>query len=178
LLLYRPPSGVFCKIACSGGAAYCTHQVLTLLEITVKPALFPIAGQTKIRSFRREIGTSEEEGCLKLFDLSRTIPYGVRNLLYDDAGGRMEPHMSVVSFDGQDVFPQCGLAEALLCDDGVPNRSHGKSLLGSEKKECCLIRGGLSFSIYQGYPKLSESPPSSGRTPTCVARLQGIRSSC
>jgi len=86
--------------------------------------------------------------------------------------------MAVVSFDGQDVFPQCGLAEALLSDDRVPIRSYGKSLLGSEKKECCLISGGLSFSINQGHPKLSESPASSGRMPTCVAWLQGSRSSC
>jgi hypothetical protein len=86
--------------------------------------------------------------------------------------------MGVVSFDGQDVFPQRGLAEALLCDDGVPIRRRGKSLLGSVKKECCLIRGGLSLGIYQGHPKLSESPASSGRMPTCVAWLQGSRSSC
>ncbi len=86
--------------------------------------------------------------------------------------------MGVVSFDGQDVFPQCGFAEALLCDDGVPIRSLGKYLLGSEKRGCCLMRGGLSFSIYQGHPKLSESPAGSGRMPTCVARLQWSRSSC
>ncbi len=90
----------------------------------------------------------------------------------------MEPPMSVVSFDGQDVFPQCGLAEALLCDDEVPNRSHGKSLLGSAKKEYYLIRSGLSFSIHQGHRKLSESPASSGRMPTCVVWLHGSRSSC
>ncbi len=86
--------------------------------------------------------------------------------------------MGVVSFDGQDVFPQRGFAEALPCDDGFPIRSHSKSLLGLEKEECCLIRGGLSFSIYQGDPKLSESPASSGRMPTCVAWLQGSRFSC
>ncbi len=131
-----------------------------------------------MRSFRREIGTSEEAGFLELYDLSCTIQYGVRNLLYDDAGGPVEPHMSVVLFDAQDVFPQRGLAEALLCDDGVPIRSYGKSLIGSEKKECCLIRGGLSFSISQGHPKLNESPASSGRMPTCMAWLQGSRSSC
>jgi hypothetical protein len=28
-------------------------------------------------------------------------------------------------------------------------------LLGSEKKECCLIRGGLSFSIY---PYIKDTP--------------------
>jgi hypothetical protein len=61
------------------------HQVLTLLKITVKPALIPMPGETKIRSFRRETGTSEEAGCLELFDLSRTIKCGVRNLFYDDA---------------------------------------------------------------------------------------------
>jgi len=138
----------------------------------------PSAGQTKIWSFRRDIGTSEEVGCLKPFGLSRTIQYGVRNLLHDDAGGGVEPHMGVVSFDRQEVFPQCGFAKALLCDDGVAIRSHGKSLLGSEKKECCLIRGGLSFSMYKGQPKLNESPASSGRMPTCVAWLQGSRSSC
>jgi hypothetical protein len=38
---------------------YCT-RVLTLLKITVKPALLPIAGQNKIRSFRWETGPSEE----------------------------------------------------------------------------------------------------------------------
>ena len=157
---------------------YGPHPVLTLLKITDKPALFPIAGQTKMRSFRREIGTSEEAGCLEPFDLSCTIQYGVRNLQYDDAGGGVEPHMSIVSFDGQDVFSQRGLAEALLCDDGAPIRSYGKSLIGSEKKECCLIRGGLSFSISQGHPKLNESPANSGRMPTCMAWLEGSRSSC
>ncbi len=86
--------------------------------------------------------------------------------------------MGVVSFDGQDLFPQRGIAEALPCDDGVPIRSHGKSLLGSVRKECCLIRSGLSFSIYQGHPKLSEGPASSGGMPTCVAWLQRSRSSC
>jgi hypothetical protein len=86
--------------------------------------------------------------------------------------------MGIVFFDGQDVFPQRGFAEALPCDDGVPIRSHGKSLLGSEKKECCLIRGGRSYNIYQGHPKLGESPASSGRMPTCVAWLQLSRSSC
>jgi hypothetical protein len=124
-------------------ARYCTHWVLTLLKITVKPSLIPIAEQTKMRSFRRGIGTSEEVGCLKQFDLSRSIRYGVPNLLYDDAGGRVELLMSVVSLDGRGVSLKYGFAEALLCDDGVPIRSHGKSLLGSEKKECCLTRGGL-----------------------------------
>jgi hypothetical protein len=86
--------------------------------------------------------------------------------------------MGVVPFDGQDVFPQHGLAEALLCDGGVPIRSHGKFLLSTEKKECCLFTVGPRFSMYQGHPKLSESPASSGRMPTCVAWLQGSRSSC
>ena len=86
--------------------------------------------------------------------------------------------MGVVSFNGQDVFPQRGFAEAPLCDEGGPIQSHGKSLLGSKKKECCLIRGALSFSISQGHPKLNESPASSGRMPTCMAWLQGSRSSC
>jgi hypothetical protein len=86
--------------------------------------------------------------------------------------------MGVVSFDGHDVFPQRGFAEAPLCDDGVSLRSHGKSLLGAEKKECYLIRRRLSFSICQGHPKLNESPASSGRMPTCVPWLQGSRSSC
>jgi hypothetical protein len=131
----------------------------------------------KIRSFRKEIVTSEVS-CLKLFDLSRSIRYGVSNLLYDDAGGRVEPLMSVVSFDGRGVFLKYGLAEALLCDDGVPIRSHGKSSLGSEKKECCLTRGGLSFRTHEGQPKLSESPANSSRMPTCTAWLQGSRSSC
>ena len=44
------------------------HRVLTLLKFTVKPALIPIAEQTKIRSFTREIGTSQEAGYLELFD--------------------------------------------------------------------------------------------------------------
>jgi len=131
-----------------------------------------------MRSFRRKIRTSEEAGCLELYDLSCTTQYGVRNLQYDDAGGGVEPHMSVVSFDGHDGFPQRGFAEALLCDDEDPIRSHGKSLLGSEKKECCLTRGRPSFSISQGRPKLNESPANSGRMPTCVAWLQGSRSSC
>ncbi len=86
--------------------------------------------------------------------------------------------MGVVPFDGQDVFPQCGLAEALLCDGGFPIRGHGKFLLSIEKKECCLIRVGPSFSIYQGHSKLSESPASSGRMPTCTAWLPENRSSC
>jgi hypothetical protein len=138
-------------------ARYCTHWVLTLLKIAVKPSLIPIAEQTKIRSFRRGIGTSEEVSCLKLFDLFRTIQYGVRNLLYDNAGGGVEPLMSVVSFDGRVVFLKYGLAEPPLYDDGVSIRSHDKSLLGSEKKQCCLISGGPSFSIYQGHAKLTES---------------------
>jgi hypothetical protein len=81
-------------------------------------------------------------------------------------------------FDGQDVFPQRGLAEALVRDDGVPIRSHGKSLLGSEKKECCLIRGGLSSSIHHGHAKLSERRANSGRMPTCVVWSKGSSSSC
>jgi hypothetical protein len=125
-----------------------------------------------MRSFGREIGTSEEAACLELFDFSCTIKYGVRNLLYDDAGGGAEPHMSVVYFDGHDGFPQRGFAEALLCDDEVPSRSHGKSLLGSEKKECCFTRGRPSFSISQRRAKLNESPANLGRIPTCVSRLQ------
>jgi hypothetical protein len=157
---------------------YGTHQVLTLLKITVKPALFPIAGQTKMLSFRREIGTPEEAACIELFDLSCTIKYGVRNLLYDDAAGGVEPHMSVVYFDGHDGFPERGFAEALLCDYGVPIRSYGKSLLGSEKKECCFARGRPSFSIYQRRPKLNESPANLGRMATCLARLEGSRPSC
>ena len=32
-----------------------------------------------------------EVGCSKLFDLSHTIQYGVRYLLYDEAGGGVEP---------------------------------------------------------------------------------------
>jgi hypothetical protein len=131
-----------------------------------------------MRSFRREMGTPEEVGYLKPFDLSRTKQDGVRNLLHDDVGVRVEPHMGVASFDGQDVFPQCGRGEALLCDEGVPIRSHGKSLLSSEKKERRLIRGGLSFSIYQRHTKLSENPASSGRRPTCVSWLQGSTTSC
>jgi len=59
-------------------------------------------------------------------------------MLYDDAGGRVEPPMGVVPFDGQDVFPQRGLAGALLCDGGVPIRGHGRFLLSTEKKECCF----------------------------------------
>ena len=35
---------------------YCARGVLTLLKITVKPALLPIAGQTKIRSLSWELG--------------------------------------------------------------------------------------------------------------------------
>jgi hypothetical protein len=80
--------------------------------------------------------------------------------------------MSFISFDGRDVFLQRGLTEDLRCDDSVPIRSRGKPLLGSEKKEGCLIRGGLSFSINQGHLKLSESPASSGRMPICAACLQ------
>jgi len=64
---------------------------------------------------RRGIEASDEAGCLGLFDLSRTKQFGVRNMLYDDAGGRLEPPMGVVPFDGQGVFPQRGLAEALSC---------------------------------------------------------------
>jgi len=45
-----------------------------------------------MRSFRREMGTPEEVGYLKPFDLSRTKQDGVRNLLYDDVGVRVEPH--------------------------------------------------------------------------------------
>ncbi len=86
--------------------------------------------------------------------------------------------MGVVLFDGQDVFPQRGLAGILLCDAEVPIRSDGKFLLSTEKKECRLISVGPSFSIYQGHPKLSESPASSSRMPTCMAWLQGNRSSC
>jgi hypothetical protein len=127
---------------------------------------------------RRGIEASDEAGCLKLFDLSRTMQFGVRNMLYEDAGGRVEPPMGVIPFDGQDVFPQRGFAEALLCDGGVPIRGHGKFLLSTEKKVCCLIRVGPSFSIYQGHSKLSDSPASSGRMPTCTAWLQGNRSSC
>ena len=84
----------------------------------------------------------------------------------------------VVSFDGQNVFLRYGLAEPLPCDDGVPIRSHGKSLLGVEKKGCCLIRGGLSFSNYQGHRKLSESPASLCRMLICTAWLHGSRSPC
>ena len=135
--------------------------------------------------------TSEAVGCPKLLDLSRAIRYGVRNWPYDDTGGRVEPHMGVVSLDGQDVFPERRLAEALPCDAGFLIRSHGKSLPGvgarfmngtdrggSEKKECCLIRRGLSFSIRERHPKLSEGPASSGRMPTCATWMQGRRSSC
>jgi hypothetical protein len=86
--------------------------------------------------------------------------------------------MGVVRFDGQDVFPQRGLAEALLCDGEVAIRSHSKFLLSTAKKECCLITVGPRFSIYQGNPKLSESPANLGRMPTCTAWLAGIRSSC
>jgi hypothetical protein len=131
-----------------------------------------------MQSFRREIGTSEEAACLELFDLSCTIKCGVGNLLYDGAGGGVEPHMSVVYFDGHDGFPQRGFAEAMLCDDEVPIRSHGKSLLGSEKKECCFTRGRPSFSIYQRRPKLNESPANSGQIPTCTAWSRGSRSEC
>ncbi len=86
--------------------------------------------------------------------------------------------MGVVPFDGQDVFPQRGLAGILLCDGEVPIRSHGKFLLSTKKKECCLISVGPSFSIYQGHPQMSESPASAGRMPTSMALLQGNRSSC
>jgi hypothetical protein len=51
-------------------------------------------------------------------------------------------------------------------------------LLSAEKKECCFIRVGASFSIYQGHSKLSESPASPCRMPTCTLWLQGNRSSC
>jgi hypothetical protein len=154
------------------------HRVLTLPKITVKPALIPTVGQTKIPPFSRGIGTLEGVGCSKLFDLSHTIQYGVRYLLYDKAGGRVEPNMSVLTFDGEQVFQQRGLTGALLCEDGVLIRSHGKSLLGSEEKQCCLFRGGFSLSIYQGHLKLSESPVSSGQIPTCTAWLRGSRSQC
>src|SRR6267378_4265975 len=70
------------------------HRVFTLLKITVKPALIPIGGRAKIRSFRREIGTSEEASCLELPDLSRTIKYGVRNLHYNDADERSHKWVS------------------------------------------------------------------------------------
>ena len=156
---------------------YCTSQVLTLLRITVKPALFPTLGRTKIRSFRRGIGTSEEVGLSKLFDLSHTIQYGVRNLLYDEVGARVEPHMSVVTFDELHVFQQRGLAEALLCEDGVPIRGHDKSLLGSANKEC-LFRGGFGLNIHEGHNKLRESPASLGQILTCMTWLQGSRSQC
>lgn len=86
--------------------------------------------------------------------------------------------MSVVTFEGQQGFEQRGLTEAVLCEDGVLIRSYGKSLLGSEEKQCCLFRGGSSFSIYQGNLKLSESPASSGEIPTCAAWLRGSRLPC
>ncbi len=86
--------------------------------------------------------------------------------------------MSVITFDRQQVFQQRRLTEALLCEDGVLIRSHGKSLLGTEEKLCCLFRGGFSLSIYQGHHKLSESPASSGQIPTCTAWLRGSRSQC
>ncbi len=86
--------------------------------------------------------------------------------------------MSVVSFDGHDGFPERGFAEALLCGEEAPIRSHGKSFLGSEKKEGCLFRGGSSFCIYQGRHKLSESPASSGQIPTCMTWLRVSSSQC
>jgi hypothetical protein len=127
---------------------------------------------------RRGIEASDEAGCLRLFDLSRTKQFGVRNMLYDDAGGQLEPPMGVVPFDGKGVFPQRGRAEALLSDGGFPIRGYGKFLLSAEKRVCCSIRVGPSFGVYQGHHKLSESPATSGRMPTCTAWLQGNRSSC
>jgi len=55
--------------------------------------------------------------------------------------------MSVVSFDGHDGFPERGFAEALLCGEEAPIRSHGKSFLGSEKKTGCLFREGLALHL-------------------------------
>ena len=116
-----------------------------------------------MRPFRRGIGTVEEVvGCL----------------LYDETGGRVELHMSVVTFDGEQGFRQRGLTEALLCEDPVLIRSHRKSLLGSGEEQYCLFKGGFSFNIYQGNLKLSESPESSGQIPTCVAWLRGSRFQC
>jgi len=86
--------------------------------------------------------------------------------------------MSVVTFDGQHVFQQRELAEALLCVDGIPIPSLNESLLGSEGKKYCLFRGGFSFSIYQGHHKLSESPGSSGEIPTCMSWSRGSRFQC
>jgi hypothetical protein len=157
---------------------FCARRVLTLPKITVKPALIPTVGRKKIRPFRREIGALEEVGSSKLFDRSHTVQYGVRYLLYDETGGQVELHMSVVTFDGQQGFQQCGLTVAPPCEDPVLIRSHRKSLLGSEEKQCCLFRGGFSFRIYQGNLKLSESPESSGQIPTCAAWLRGSRFQC
>jgi len=55
----------------------------------------PIGEQTKMRSLEGD-EASDEAGCLKLFDLSRTKQFGVRNMLYDDAGERVE-HLWVSS---------------------------------------------------------------------------------
>jgi len=62
------------------------------------------------------------------------MQYDVPNLLYDDAARGLRPPMGVARFDGQDVFPQRGFPEDLVCDDGVPIRSHGKSFWLREKR--------------------------------------------
>jgi hypothetical protein len=55
-------------------------------------------------------------------------------MLYDDAGGRLQPPMGVLPFDGQDVFPQRGLAEAVRCDGGLQFEATASSCLAQRKK--------------------------------------------
>ncbi len=117
---------------------YGTLQVLTLLKITVKPALFPITGQTKMRSFRRGIGISEEAECLELFDLPARYSMASPTCCMTMRAEELGAPMGVVRFDAKDVFPQREFAEDLVCDDGVPIQSHGKCLARLREKRVLL----------------------------------------